>query len=130
MLKMSRSMTLKERFKGLIKNYEAARNLNEYLRKQLAHSVRTQRRNLHETPSFTVSKASQEEGEEESNPFPSSSEKECRRPSKNCRDPNHFQDFMVKIQSLKVVWIPINFKNGSEPLREFLSTRMCLKTRS
>jgi len=63
-----------------MKNYEEERCQNEYLRKQLGQSIRTQRRNRHYTPSSLPSEYDQEEEEEEaSNPFASSNEEDRAR---------------------------------------------------
>jgi len=66
---MNGSMTLVGRFEALKKNYEEVVIQNEYLRNQLARSIRNQRRNLHSTPSSTLSEANQEDQRGREQPF-------------------------------------------------------------
>ena len=66
-------MTLKERFDALMRNYDDMKNQNEFRRKQLAQSMKNQKRNLHGAPSSHSSESIHGE-EEDSNRFASLSE--------------------------------------------------------
>jgi len=58
-----------------MRNFEKVRSQNEYLKNQLALSMRNQR-NLQGTSSFIPSDSTQEDEEEESNPSTSLSEED------------------------------------------------------
>jgi len=79
--------------------------------------MQNQRRNLCGTPSSILSKSNQEDEEEKSNPFASSSDEERGRPWRSRKDPNHSQDFKVEIPEFEGRLDPMNSLNEFKQLK-------------
>ena len=113
-------MTLKEKFKALMKNYksitssnEELKNQSEYLRCQLGESMKPKKKKILASSSGSVCK---EDSEEDSNPLVSSSEEELQRRSwSNRMYSSNLNDFRVEISEwLHTVQRVFDYKGVSE----------------
>ena len=95
---MSGSMTLKEKFEALMKNYQYLENKNEYLKKQLGESFNNKRRALH-SDSANSSYQSHEEVDSQHNPLGTSSESDSEpRQIRSRRHHHKLFSFNIKIE--------------------------------